>query len=211
MMDVVAAVEESRRGALVRFESGEKLWFGRAAWLEHTSLQPGDTEDLEALKQWLLPRQYPQALGGAVRLLAARARSTGEIRQKLTAYGYMDDTVDMVLYKLEKEGLVDDEAFAREWAAARMRHQMGRSRILRELMQKGVSRDTAERAVAELDEEEGDAAAVALAQKLLRRYADEADAKKAMAKLMAAMARRGYDFEHARRAVEEALKAAREE
>ena len=211
MMDVVAAVEESRRGALVRFESGEKLWFGRAAWLEHASLQPGDTEDLEALKQWLLPRQYPQALGGAVRLLAARARSTGEIRQKLTAYGYMDDTVDMVLYKLEKEGLVDDEAFAREWAAARMRHQMGRSRILRELMQKGVSRDTAERAVAELDEEEGDAAAVALAQKLLRRYADEADAKKAMAKLMAAMARRGYDFEHARRAMEEALKAAREE
>ena len=211
MMDVVAAVEESRRGALVRFESGEKLWFGRAAWLEHASLQPGDTEDLEALKQWLLPRQYPQALAGAVRLLAARARSTGEIRQKLTAYGYMDDTVDMVLYKLEKEGLVDDEAFAREWAAARMRHQMGRSRILRELMQKGVSRDTAERAVAELDEEEGDAAAVALAQKLLRRYADEADAKKAMAKLMAAMARRGYDFEHARRAVEEALKAAREE
>lgn len=211
MMDVVAAVEESRRGALVRFESGEKLWFGRAAWLEHASLRPGDTEDLDALKQWLLPRQYPQALGGAVRLLAARARSTGEIRQKLAAYGYMDDTVDMVLYKLEKEGLVDDEAFARDWAAARARHQMGRSRILRELMQKGVGRDTAERAVAELDQEEGDAAAVALAQKLLRRYAGETDTRKAMAKLMAAMARRGYDFEHARRAVEEALRAAQEE
>lgn len=211
MMDVVAAVEESRRGALVRFESGEKLWFGRAAWLEHASLRPGDTEDLDALKQWLLPRQYPQALGGAVRLLAARARSTGEIRQKLAAYGYMDDTVDMVLYKLEKEGLVDDEAFARDWAAARARHQMGRSRILRELMQKGVGRDTAERAVAELDQEEGDAAAVALAQKLLRRYAGETDARKAMAKLMATMARRGYDFEHARRAVEEALRAAQEE
>lgn len=116
MNDVVAEVEESRRGAVVRFESGERLWFCRGAWLERSPLRPGDVEDLDVLKQWLLPRQYPQALAGAVRLLAARARSTGEIRQKLEAYGYMDDTVDMVLYKLEKEGLLDDEAFACEWA-----------------------------------------------------------------------------------------------
>lgn len=211
MKDVVAAVEESKRGAVVRFESGERLWFGRAAWLERSPLRPGDVEDVDDLKQWLLPRQYPQALGGAVRLLAARARSTGEIRQKLEAYGYMDDTVDMVLYKLEKEGLVDDEAFACEWAAARARHQIGHVRILRELVQKGVNREIAERAVEALDEEEGDAAAVALAQKLLRRYADEADAKKAMAKLMASMARRGYDFESARQAVERALEEARGE
>ncbi|MDY2656721.1 MAG: RecX family transcriptional regulator [Candidatus Limiplasma sp.] len=211
MKDVVAAVEESKRGAVVRFESGERLWFGRTAWLERSPLRPGDVEDVDDLKQWLLPRQYPQALGGAVRLLAARARSTGEIRQKLEAYGYMDDTVDMVLYKLEKEGLVDDEAFACEWAVARARHQIGRVRILRELAQKGVNREIAERAVEALDEEEGDAAAVALAQKLLRRYADEADAKKAMAKLMAAMARRGYDFESARQAVERALEEARGE
>ncbi len=211
MTDVVAAVEESKRGAVVRFESGERLWFGRAAWLERAPLRPGDVEDLESLKQWLLPRQYPKALGGAVRLLAARARSTGEIRRKLTDYGYMDDTVDMVLYKLEQEGLVDDEAFAREWAAARARRQIGRARILRELAQKGVERETAERAVEAVDEEERDAAALVLARKLLRRYAGEADAKKATAKLMAAMARRGYDFDCARRAVEGALAEAREE
>ena len=82
MNDVVAEVEESRRGAMVRFEGGERLWFGRGAWLERSPLRPGDVEDLDVLKQWLLPRQYPQALAGAVRLLAARARSTGEIRQK---------------------------------------------------------------------------------------------------------------------------------
>ena len=124
---------------------------------------------------------------------------------------YMDDTVDMVLYKLEKEGLLDDEAFACEWAATRARHQIGRGRILRELVHKGVSRDVAERAVDALDREEGDAAALALAQKLLHRYAGEPDAKKAMAKLMAAMARRGYDFESARRALEQALEEAQGE
>mgnify|MGYP002559603074 CR=1 FL=1 len=48
-------------------------------------------------------------------------------------------------------------------------------------------------------------------KKLLRRYVGEPDAKKAMAKLMAAMARRGYDFESARRAVEQALEEAQGE
>ena len=204
MRDVVAAVEESRRGAWAVFEGGERLWFGRAAWRERP-LSPGDEEDLDELRQWLLPRQYRAALEGAVRLLAARARSEEEIRRRLSAAGYMDDTVDMVLFKLEKEGLVDDEAFAREWAAARARGGIGRERIMRELLQKGVSRELAAQAVEALDGDESGDAAADLARKLLRRYAGEADAKKAMGKLLAAMARRGYGYDEARRAVERAL------
>ena len=191
---------------MVRFEGGEALWFGRAAWRERLPLSPGDEEELEELKAWLLPRQYAEALDGAVRLLSVRARSEGEIRRKLTERGYMDDTVDMVLYKLEKEGLVDDEAFAREWAASRARSQVGQARILRELTQKGLSRACAQRAVAALDAQEGEDAAEALARKLLRRYAGEADERKAMGKMLAAMARRGYGFEEARRALEAAMR-----
>ncbi len=206
MRDVVSSVQERRGGAMVHFEGGEALWFGRAAWRERLPLSPGDEEELEELKAWLLPRQYAEALDGAVRLLSVRARSEGEIRRKLTERGYMDDTVDMVLYKLEKEGLVDDEAFAREWAASRARSQVGRARILRELTQKGLSRACAQRAVAALDAQEGEDAAEALARKLLRRYAGEADEKKAMGKMLAAMARRGYGFEEARRALEAAMR-----
>lgn len=191
---------------MVHFEGGEALWFGRAAWRERLPLSPGDEEELEELKAWLLPRQYAEALDGAVRLLSVRARSEGEIRRKLTERGYMDDTVDMVLYKLEKEGLVDDEAFAREWAASRARSQVGQARILRELTQKGLSRACAQRAVAALDAQEGEDAAEALARKLLRRYAGEADERKAMGKMLAAMARRGYGFEEARRALEAAMR-----
>lgn len=206
MRDVVSSVQERRGGAMVQFEGGEALWFGRAAWRERLPLSPGDEEELEQLKAWLLPRQYAEALDGAVRLLSVRARSEGEIRRKLTERGYMDDTVDMVLYKLEKEGLVDDEAFAREWAASRARSQVGQARILRELTQKGLSRACAQRAVAALDAQEGEDAAEALARKLLRRYAGEADERKAMGKMLAAMARRGYGFEEARRALEAAMR-----
>ena len=138
-------------------------------------------------------------------LLAQRARASGEIRQKLRRKLNMEDTIEMVLYKLEKERLMDDEAFARDWAASRARCQIGRSRILRELRMKGIPQEMAERALDELDEEEGDEAAVALAQKLLRRYSGEADERKAMQKLLAAMARRGYGYEESRQAIETAV------
>ena len=73
MNDVVAEVEESRRGAMVRFEGGERLWFGRGAWLERSPLRPGDVEDLDVLKQWLPPvssgaggRSAPAGRAGAL-------------------------------------------------------------------------------------------------------------------------------------------------
>ena len=95
MTDVVAAVEESKRGAVVRFESGERLWFGRAAWLERAPLRPVDVEDPGESEAVAPAAAVSQGAGRRVRLLAARARSTGEILRKLTDYGYMDDTVDM--------------------------------------------------------------------------------------------------------------------
>ena len=106
---------------------------------------------------------------------------------------------------------MDDEAFARDWAASRARCQIGRSRILRELRRKGISQEMAERALTELDEEEGDEAAVALAHKLLRRYSGEADERKGMQKLLAAMARRGYGYDDSRRAIETAIEMMEEE
>ena len=139
------------------------------------------------------------------------AQASGEIAQKLRRRLYMEDTIEMVLYKLEKERLIDDEAFARDWAASRARSQMGRSRILRELRMKGIPQEMAELALEELDESEGDEASVTLACKLLRRYSREADERKAMQKLLAAMARRGYGYEDSKRAVEMAIRKMEEE
>lgn len=211
MKERVCEITESGRGALVTFESGEALWFSRGLWREHPTIRVDDEEDIDELKSWLLPRQYPGALEYAVSLLAMRARSSGEIRQKLKARRYMEDTVEMVLFKLEKERLLDDEAFAREWAASRARKQMGKSRIMQELRRKGIGREMCEQAIEALDREEGDEAAQELAMKLLRRYEKETDERKAMGKLLAAMARRGYGYDDARRAVEAALARMEEE
>lgn len=205
MTDVVREIEEKKRSAVIVMESGETFWITRSQLRERDPITVGQELDVEELKGWLLPRQYPMALNNAVELLAQRAHASGEIAQKLRRRLYMEDTIEMVLYKLEKEHLLDDEAFARDWAASRARSQVGKSRIKQELRMKGISAEMAEIALEELDEEEGGEAAVALARKLLRRYSREADERKGMQKLLMAMARRGYGYEESRRAVETVL------
>ena len=204
MLDVVKEINEKRHSAVIVMESGEQFWLTWTQLQEHEPFAVGLEVETDELRQWLLLRQYPIALNDAVALLAQRARASGEIRQKLRRKLYMEDTIEMVLYKLEKERLMDDEAFARDWAASRARCQIGRSRILRELRMKGISQDMAENALDELNEDESDEAAVALAKKLLRRYSGEADERKAMQKLLAAMARRGYGYEESKQAIEKA-------
>lgn len=209
--DVITDVSLSKKGALVTVNHGEEvLYISREYWQERSFAQ-GQETDLEEVRQWLLPRQYPEALNYAVSLLALRARSSGEIRQKLLARHYMEDTADMVLFRLEKERFVNDEAFARDYAAQLSRRRLGKNRILQELRQKGIPAAMAEEALGELDQEEAMEGAVQLAVKLMPKYAREADARKGMQKWMAAMLRRGYSFEESKAAIEEALAQAQDE
>lgn len=211
MLDVVKEVCQKRRSSVILMESGEKFWLTWTQLQEREAFAEGQEVDTDELRQWLLPRQYPMALNDAVALLAQRAHASGEIAQKLKRKLYMDETVEMVLYKLQKERLLDDEAFARDWAASRSRSQVGHIRILQELRMKGIPQEMAHNALEELDEEEDEEAAVALAKKLMKRYANEADERKAMQKRLAAMARRGYGYDESRRALEEAVRQLEEE
>ena len=161
--------------------------------------------DLDAFKHQLLLRQYPEALHRAVGFLAARAHSIREIERKLEQRRYLPDTIEMVVYWLEKDKLLDDEAFAKTWVQTRSAHQLGKARILQELRLKGVDREIAEAALSEMDGDESEDAATELAGKLLSRY-DSDDPMETMRKAVQAMQRRGYPYEDASRALKAALK-----
>lgn len=203
MDDIVTEVAREKHGALVTVNETERLRFNREAWCER-SVEVGEEIDLAELRKWLLPRQYPEALNAAVRLLAVRSRSEAEICRALRLRGYMDETIDMVSYQLERNELVNDEAFAREWAKARVHAGLGKNRILMELRQKGVDSAICESAVNELSEDERGESGKALAAKLLKRYGGD-DARDAIQKVMAGMSRRGYGYDEAKSAIEKAL------
>ena len=103
MLDTVREINEKRRSSVIVMESGDTFWLTWTQLQEHEPFAVGQEVDTDALREWLLPRQYPMALNDAVALLAQRAQASGEIRQKLKRKLYMEDTIEMVLYKLEKE------------------------------------------------------------------------------------------------------------
>jgi regulatory protein len=100
-----------------------------------------------------------RALQKAYRLLALRAHSEKELRLKLIARGFDKAVIGEVVALLMSKGYLDDADFAGQWA----RHLavdklLGNKKIAASLMEKGVSRELAEKAIhdarGELDEAE---------------------------------------------------------
>lgn len=83
-----------------------------------------------------------RAKNSAYRYLTIRPRSRREVEQKLLDREFPPDIISPVIDHLVKLGYLNDEQFARQWAASRVRSRgFGRRRLEQELRIKGVSRD----------------------------------------------------------------------
>jgi regulatory protein len=98
-----------------------------------------------------MPRRAPRTLDSAelldyaVKLLASRARSSGELRGKLRRRAAGDADVDAALARLKEFGYLDDRRFAESYAAARLdERRTGARRVLRDLRARRVPGDVAE-------------------------------------------------------------------
>lgn len=147
-----------------------------------------------------------QAFEKAMRSLSMRAHSESEIVEKLTRARFDERTIAEVMAKLYEYRLLDDEAFAAQWAEARTRRGMGPWRIGQELRQKGIDREIIDAVLAELDEDDAMEKAVELAEKHLRR--GDSNARR---RAYDALVRRGYGYDTARQALEHAIALIEEE
>lgn len=203
-MEVITAIRKERGKYRVTLNETEDVLVP-IALMHERPLREGQEIDLEEYDNWLMVRQYRFALDRAVGYLAARARSKREVEQKLLQAGYRPCTVEMVLYKLERERILDDADFARQWVESRSTHKLGRSRIAQELRRKGISQDEAEIALEAIDDEDQLESAVALAQKAAARIKPEEDRRKAVSRIAAMLARRGYGWDIAKEAIRQAM------
>lgn len=151
-------------------------------------------------------QQKDQALDKALRVLAMRAHSEKEIVDKLTRAGYDEHDVAKAMAKLTEYALLDDAAFASQWAASRAKRGLGQWRIARELRDKGIDRETADAALAQIDDETALESAQALAEKHLRRGGETAKRR-----AFDALIRRGFGYGLAKQAVALAEKAIADE
>lgn len=203
-MDVITDIKKERGRYRVTVNDSDDVLVP-VSLLRERPLKEGQSIDLAEYDNWLMVRQYRFALDRAVGYLAARARSKREIEQKLLQAGYRPCTVEMVLYKLEREHLLDDADFARQWVESRSNHNLGRGRIAQELRRKGVSQEEAEEALSAIDDEDQLSGAVALAEKAAARIKPGEDSRKAANRIAAMLARRGYAWDIAKEAIQIAM------
>jgi regulatory protein len=143
----------------------------------------------------------------ALNLLAFRARSARELERRLTMKGESRERAQRVIEKLRVVGLINDADFARQVARSKVSGGASKRRLQQELFKRGVARDVADPAVAEvLEDESVDEVAVAerIARKRLPSLAS-ADAATQRRRLYAFLARRGHDSETIRTVMDRVL------
>jgi regulatory protein len=139
-------------------------------------------------------------LEAAARFLEARARSTAEVRRRLTYAGYRVDLVDGAVERLSDLGMLDDESFARAWVESRDRARPRGERAIREeLRRKGVDRAVVDAVLDDRRRTAGGDLPVdrAAAERLLERHgralARVADPRVRRQRAYALLARNGFD------------------
>lgn len=143
----------------------------------------------------------------ALRQLDSRSRSKGELRRVIEGRGFAPEIADEVLDRLERVGLIDDEAFARAIVSDRFRGSGKSGRALAEEMRrKGLDEDAIASAMSSIDQEELRERAAELVAKKLRTMPG-IPREAAYRRLAGMLARKGYSPGLSREVVAEALAA----
>jgi len=143
---------------------------------------------------------HERALG----LLAVRPRSRRELERRLLGARFEPEEVEDVLVRLERVGLVDDEAFARQFAEHRFGSRKEGSRAVAQgLRAAGIESSLAE-AVSHGAPEDDEERAADLARSRVSRLSGVSP-EKAFARLSSLLMRRGYGPQIARSAARKAL------
>ncbi|MDB4880845.1 MAG: hypothetical protein JWL60_2291 [Gemmatimonadetes bacterium] len=141
----------------------------------------------------------------ALNMLAFRGRASAELARALVRKGEPKEYVDRAVARLQEQGLLDDARFAESFTRSKvLGAKQSRRRVQQDLSRKGVAREVSDAAIDTVFEEEGvDQRSVVeeVARKKLRGLAKLEPAVRRR-RLYAFLARRGYDGDDIRAAME---------
>jgi regulatory protein len=153
-------------------------------------LREGMEVDRAELDRFARAEQLGQARNYAFLLLSYKARTTAELRQRLTRKGFSPEATQATLDRLAELKMVDDEGYARQFAQDRVSiGHKGRWRVRQELAKRGISREQVEAAMAQAPDETAAAREVAEKYRARNRRLEPAVLSR---RLYAFLARRGF-------------------
>ncbi len=181
-----------RRGRVRVYVDGEFWAEVDAGTVTECGLYEGAALSHEELRAARAAGERALAMARALNLLSYRDRSNREIRQRLGRFGYADETVELVVARLEELGYLDDEQYARNLAREKAR-KYGPRRVYGDLRKGGLDEATAWEVVEEefSGRSESDEAFEAAARRYNSREGSDAQARRVYGFLM----RRGYSAE----------------
>jgi regulatory protein len=135
----------------------------------------------------------------ALRILAYRFNSEGELRRKLRAKKFEKSEIDEAIDRLRGEKWLDDDRFAAAFVRTRLRRRIGSVRIRQELIAAGVANDVIDRALEANSDEEGERESLEKLvakrmQLVIRRHGEEyAASSQGRQKIAAWLVKQGYE------------------
>lgn len=129
----------------------------RLGFIKKTGICIGQEIDFEVLYKQSVDDCYKDCYETALHYLEYRSRSETELRTHLLNKRKYDvKVVDRCIEKLKEIRLIDDNAFAELWIQDRLCHRpKSRMMIKKELLQKGVDNEIANRVTENIDDIEG--------------------------------------------------------
>ncbi len=196
----VTAVER-RRGSLyqVTFNGESAILIDKNTW-DESAFHVGSSLDAATFEKLVAASAKRRAHDRALYFLSLRDYPAKTLKQKVMEGGVDADTAAQAVERMIELGLVDDERYARRLASDLFTYKhFSARRVAQELQKKGISRDIAESAAAEIGGEQDDLqqAIDFLRKKYYNRLGDEEQRRKTTQ----AMLRAGFDYDTVRRAV----------
>lgn len=183
-------IEPAKGGKLSLFADGEYImtvdpdtWYS----LDYTNGCEIDDEEFEKLRFLIQSRKaYAQAL----RFLTLRAHSAKELYTKLSKK-HSPECCEYAVQKCKELCFIDDAEFALSYATELYeRKKYGASRIRTELFAKGVSREDADNAIAQIEFDSADS----IISIIEKKYASCIDDEKGRKRMIAGLMRAGYTY-----------------
>ena len=161
-------------------------------------LYVGQELDEQQLKAYKKLSADDKAYGLALAYVARRMRSTYELTDYFRRKGYNEALSKIILEKLTKLGLVDDQKFAEAWVRnRRLLKPVSRRRLVQELRQKRIGADIIEQVLIEDGADEQSVLRELVVRKRRQtKYQDNL-------KLMQYLARQGFGYEDIKLALSE--------
>lgn len=126
-----------------------------------------------------------------------------EIEQRLEREGFSTAAIQTSIEELIRSGHIRDQKYAENWIARRQKsNPRGKTVLKRELVDKGIDRETAEQVVAKVETEDETEVALQIAKKRVKQY-QQLPVHVAKRRLHGFLARRGFGAEIVRHVLEQ--------